>query len=281
MRRLAILAFPLMLACGVGSPSRPTATPTASDEAKPAEVATPEHAPGTVNALPNLVIKTTPRAIPGDPWPEITGPAPLTVRFNLCESTDPDQDAEDPAERDSLNWQFHFGDSGEEAFREDGTFRADFEHFCRTEHTYAEGTHTATLSVTDKHLEDQSREVTALARATQRITIVATGEGASTPRSPGCQALNGTTGTIPLSSVLQPGTLTFRAGEVLTARFTLNTATVATVGLYLSTTPLGTPTFSSGVATVSYTVPSDGSYFFQLFNFATSDGSVDYSLTCL
>jgi PKD domain len=74
---------------------------------------------------------------------------------------------------DSLYWQFHFGDDGTQPFRSDGTFDANFARFCRTEHTYtSSGSYVATVSVTDKHLEDQSRSVSGLARVTQRLTIL-------------------------------------------------------------------------------------------------------------
>jgi len=52
---------------------------------------------------------------------------------------------------DSLNWQFNFGDNSAPPFNPDGTFNPDFDHFCRVQHTYGEGTFIATLSVTDKH----------------------------------------------------------------------------------------------------------------------------------
>jgi len=117
-----------------------------------------------LNTSPTISYKTSPQTSPGNPYPVITGIAPLTVKFNLCPSEDPDPG-------DSLNWQFHFGDDGTSAFRPDGSFNPNFDHFCRTEHTYGEGTFVATLSVTDKHLEDQSHGAVSLARRTERITI--------------------------------------------------------------------------------------------------------------
>jgi hypothetical protein len=124
------------------------------------------------NSPPILVLKTTPRAQDAVPYPVISGVAPLTVKFNLCESSDPEQNLEDPEAGDTLNHQFHFGDDGTEPFDEDGSFNPDFDHFCRTEHTYEEaGSYLATVSVTDKHLEDQSREVSAQARVTRQVAI--------------------------------------------------------------------------------------------------------------
>jgi len=119
------------------------------------------------NLPPNPVLRTTPPADPStSPFPTISGDAPLAVRFNLCRSDDPD-------EGDSLNYQFYFGDSGRPPFNPDGTFAPDFAHFCRTEHVYeTPGTYTATVSVTDKHLDDQSQQVVSFARRTQSLTIV-------------------------------------------------------------------------------------------------------------
>jgi hypothetical protein len=42
-----------------------------------------------VNTPPEAVFKTTPDAVPGD---QITGTAPLVVRFNMCPTADPDGD---------------------------------------------------------------------------------------------------------------------------------------------------------------------------------------------
>jgi len=123
------------------------------------------------NLPPNMIVATQPRAQGGNPYPVVSGPAPLTVTFNLCRSDDPDQRKlpngdEDPS-GDSLNWQFHFGDG------RPISNGPDIDHICRVEHTYGAGEYTATVSVTDKHQEDQS-DFTALARATQKLTIVAT-----------------------------------------------------------------------------------------------------------
>jgi hypothetical protein len=140
----------------------------------------------TTNAAPILRYKTTPASVPGNPNPVVSGPAPLTVTFNLCQSEDPDPG-------DSLNWQFNFGDTPRPAFNPDGSFNPDFDHFCRTDHTYSAGNYVATLSVTDKHLEDQTKGVTALARQTQRLTIQSLGQ--APPGPPACPTIAvGTTG---------------------------------------------------------------------------------------
>jgi hypothetical protein len=126
------------------------------------------------NASPVMVLRTQPPVANG----EITTQGRVT--FNLCNSNDPDQNPDAPEQGDTLNWQFHFGDSGAPAFNADGSFNPDFEHFCRAEHTYAKGQYTATVTVTDKHLEDQSGQVSgdvsALARVTRTITIVSLGK---------------------------------------------------------------------------------------------------------
>jgi hypothetical protein len=118
------------------------------------------------NLAPILRYRTTPASAPGSPNPVVSGQAPLIVTFNLCQSEDPDPG-------DSLNWQFNFGDTPRPAFNPDGSFNPDFDQFCRIDHTYSAGTYVATLSVTDKHAEDQSKGVSSLARATQRLTIQA------------------------------------------------------------------------------------------------------------
>jgi hypothetical protein len=129
---------------------------------------------GALNLAPALVVRTQPAAVPGaggDPVVRTRG----TVTFNACASRDPDA-------ADSLNWQFHFGDSGRPAFDDEGRFQADVARSCRAEHAYAPGRYTATVSVTDKHLEDQGGGYAALARAAARFTIVATGDDAEPRR---------------------------------------------------------------------------------------------------
>src|SRR5262245_13763738 len=120
--------------------------------------------PVTANQPPKLVLRTNPPANFSQDPPLIEGVAPLSVRFNLCNSEDQD-------EGDSLNWQFHFGDSGAPPFSSDGVFRPDADHECRVDHVYEEGIYTATLSVTDKHLEDQQHGVVSMARSTTKVMI--------------------------------------------------------------------------------------------------------------
>jgi hypothetical protein len=181
-RPALVLLTALHLDCG-GTPTVPRRLEDADGR-----IPTASEATGRLvarNLPPNFVLRTTPPADPStSPFPTITGEAPLLVRFNLCRSDDPD-------EGDSLNYQFSFGDSGRPPFNPDGTFAPDFDHFCRTEHVYeALGTYTATVSLTDKHLEDQSQQVVSLARRTQSLTIVVVpprppGQGGGPPPAPG------------------------------------------------------------------------------------------------
>ena len=151
-----------LLSCGGESPVAPRLTPIV--DAEPAVAVPTAGGVSAQNDPPTMVLRTTP---PVDPERgAVSGPSPLTVLFNVCRSSDPDPG-------DTLNYQFHFGDSGRPAFNPDGSFNADFDHFCRAEHTYrSPGTYTATVSVTDKHLEDQGRDVSALARRTETVRIV-------------------------------------------------------------------------------------------------------------
>ena len=163
-------AILLELTCGGTNPAAP---PREGGRSAPPAFAAAESPLGGAagqNDPPNPVLRTTPPADPStSPFPTISGEVPLAVRFNLCRSTDSD-------EGDSLNYQFNFGDSDRPAFNPDGTFNPDFDHFCRIEHVYERlGTYTATVSLTDKHLEDQGRQVTAFARQTLSLTIVVTG----------------------------------------------------------------------------------------------------------
>jgi hypothetical protein len=138
----------------------------------------------TQGTPPTLVWKTKPEADRSTDPPTVTGGAPLEVTFNLCGSDDPDMTLPDGSRNpngDSINWQFDFGDDDTPAFNEDGTFNPDFDRFCRTKHTYAAGTYIATLAVTDKHLDDQSDGVSAMARRVQLVRIVASAEQVSDP----------------------------------------------------------------------------------------------------
>lgn len=126
------------------------------------------------------MLRTRPPAAPGSPYPVISGRAPLEVTFNLCQSDDPDESEDAPEEGDTVNWQFHFGDDGTEPFDADGSFNANSARVCRTSHTYTEGSYVATVSVTDKHLEDQGRDVTGMARVVEQVAIEVSGGGGST-----------------------------------------------------------------------------------------------------
>jgi len=184
---MAILAFGQM-SCGGSSPTGPTpgalSTIVGGDDASAGSFSAVDSASAgplvtAQNATPNLVLRTQPPAAPGNPYALITGKAPLEVKFNLCKSDDPDQTGDPEEEGDSLNWQFHFGDDGTEPFNPDGSFNANFARVCRTSHTYAEGSYIATVSVTDKHLEDQGRDVSGLARVVEQVAIVVSGSGGS------------------------------------------------------------------------------------------------------
>jgi hypothetical protein len=59
-----------------------------------------------------------------------TGPSPLLVSFNGCKTVDPDGD--------QMTFTYDFGDGDKKST-----------HFCREDHTYAAGTHTAKMCVTD------------------------------------------------------------------------------------------------------------------------------------
>lgn len=173
--RVLLVSFTLAhLTCSAQGPSAPRGLPASAAE--------PAGAPGTAagqNLPPNPVLRTTPPIDSSSGFPVVAGDAPLAVKFNLCRSEDPD-------EGDRLNYQFHFGDSGAPAFDDGGAFRPDFEHFCRTEHVYERvGEYTATVSVTDRHLEDQAEQVVALARRTQTVTILARVPQPPTPRPDG------------------------------------------------------------------------------------------------
>ena len=159
-----------VLSCGGENPVAPQLTPPANGG--PTMAATSSGGVSAQNEPPRIVLRTTPSVDPERGG--VYGAPPLNVTFNVCRSDDPDP-------QDTLNYQFNFGDSGRPAFNRDGTFNADFDHFCRVEHTYrSPGTYTATVSVTDKHLEDQGRDVAGLARRTETVTIVVARPGKGT-----------------------------------------------------------------------------------------------------
>ncbi len=84
------------------------------------------------NTPPHAVFQTTPPAGPGD---QIAGSAPFTIRFNMCGSSDVDQDV--------LRWTMDFqGDGTNEV---DGTTGGA----CRRDFTYAAGTYRPRICVTD------------------------------------------------------------------------------------------------------------------------------------
>jgi hypothetical protein len=168
----------------------------------------PADANAADNRPPKLIVRTQPRAGAGSPYPVITGIAPLTVLFNLCQSEDPDMvfrpdGTQDPS-GDSLNWQFHFGDG------KPISQGPDAEHTCRVEHTYKEGSYVATVSVTDKHQEDQG-DFTTLARVTEKLTIVVSPLGERGPAA--CEAFSSGTvaSSLNVAGPLQDGRL-FRDG---------------------------------------------------------------------
>jgi len=187
--RISLTARPLyaLVALAVGAAAHVACSP--ETPAVPSRLSSQPTAAGGVTAMsqnspPNLVWKTQPEADTSTVPPTVTGQAPLEVKFNLCNSDDPDMFLPDGSPNpagDSINWQFNFGDNGAPPVSPDGTFSPDFEHFCRVQHTYGEGTFIATLSVTDKHLEDQSHNVTAMARRSQLVKIVALSHSAPVP----------------------------------------------------------------------------------------------------
>jgi hypothetical protein len=93
----------------------------------------PSPTPGPVedNRWPDPFFRTNPAAIGAT----ITGRAPLFVRFNLCQSQDPDGDG----------LFFRFDLDGDGVYEHVGTTGAD----CSRETTYAVGTRSATICVTD------------------------------------------------------------------------------------------------------------------------------------
>lgn len=151
----AISVAAMTLSCAGGDRSAPTtATPVSASTRDGGSVT-------AKNVAPALVVRTIP---PFDGSNTITGSSPLTVTFGLCQSSDADAG-------DSLNWQFNFGDSGRPAFNPNGTFNPDWEHQCSAQHVYKEGVYTAWVSVTDKHLEDQGKGVSSLARKSQSFVV--------------------------------------------------------------------------------------------------------------
>lgn len=103
--------------------------------------------PISVTAAQSPAASPTPRPANRPPVPDfgtnppasggsITGPAPFRVAYNLCRTVDPDGD--------SLHWRMDL--DGDGSFEFQGASGAD----CRHEATYAAGTRTTTVCVTDK-----------------------------------------------------------------------------------------------------------------------------------
>jgi hypothetical protein len=87
--------------------------------------------PPPPNRPPNPVFKTVPAAVGGT----ISGTAPFVVHLNMCQTVDPDGDR--------LLFTIDFDGDGNPEVR--GPTGAD----CRQEHTYAAGTYTAIMCVSD------------------------------------------------------------------------------------------------------------------------------------
>lgn len=84
------------------------------------------------NTPPKAVFETVPAAGPGD---QLTGTAPLAIRFNMCGSSDVDHDV--------LRWTMDFQGDGKNEV--DGTTGGA----CRRDFTYAVGTWKPRICVTD------------------------------------------------------------------------------------------------------------------------------------
>jgi PKD repeat protein len=106
---------------------------TASQSARCSSTVTVGSAAPTpvANRPPNAVFKTTPEAVGS----RIDGKAPLTMRFNMCATTDPDGDA--------LYFLMDFDGDGK--FDSGGITGAS----CRQDHTYAAGTWVPQMCVHD------------------------------------------------------------------------------------------------------------------------------------
>jgi hypothetical protein len=234
--RIPVVVLVGGLSCGAcsggGSPAQPN----------PAQSNATSGSVRATNTAPSLVLRTVPPMnTTTSPYPTVQGVVPLAVRFNLCPSGDPDTS-------DSLNWQFNFGDTDSKtpAFLPNGAFNPDFEQFCRVDHTYnSAGSYTATLSVTDKHQEDQSRGVSALARTTQFITINAFAIAPPPPGAPTIQASilgNGCTPWTISWTTTNATSVTIKNGPALVGTFP----------------PNGSTSYPSGLATFTLTATGPG-----------------------
>jgi PKD domain-containing protein len=135
-RWLLSVCVGVMAACGGGSPARPTSTESAPPSGPGTSVATP---PPPSNQPPTAAVKVD--LEPAD------GEVPLTVRVNMCRSTDADPG-------DVLSFSLDFGD---------GTLHGA----CAAEHTYAvPGGHRVLACVGDgQEGHTQCRTVAVTARA--------------------------------------------------------------------------------------------------------------------
>lgn len=152
-------------ACGGGSPAGPTPS-----DAIPAKVQDGDGVAGASNNAPVLVYKTTPRHVSN----EIFGKAPLQVKINTCNSSDPDPG-------DSIRTDVDWGDgvetgphgpgAGTDPEDGNGPTGCGGPDCCRHRHEYKDvGRYTITIKLTDKHLEDQSGDVSASALTTATLT---------------------------------------------------------------------------------------------------------------
>ena len=189
MRRFLVLSVGVIVAaCSGGSPTRPSArvthTPAAGDSTAGAL-----HNP---NSPPALELRTTPRQVNG----VVAGPLPLDVKINLCKTSDPD-------EGDSLKFNVNWGDGVQTGQHHPGAGTdvgdggpptgCGGPGCCRHRHRFdSAGAFTVTAEVSDKHLEDQSGDVSALAISTATFVVKAGSAPEATPTPvPTCAASGG------------------------------------------------------------------------------------------
>jgi hypothetical protein len=115
---------------------------TAGQSARCATAITVQPSPSPspdANQPPHAVFKSTPDAARG----EIRGAAPLSVRFNMCASTDPEQD----------RMYFRMDFDGDDDFDSGGTTGGH----CRRDHVYAAGTWRARNCLHDIDADGEAR----------------------------------------------------------------------------------------------------------------------------
>jgi hypothetical protein len=194
-RAIGILVVVLCNACGqASSPSAPTAIAGISPRAG----APPAASPAPVFPLPDALFKIHP-----DPP---VGPAPLTVHFNMCKSSDSNPIVD-------LRYHVVFGDGD------------DDRGFCRFEHVYVKpGQYTATACVSDRvsyHEPGTCQTYTIVVTAGTGGPSLNCGAAFSGPASfnnlapPACQL------TVNVASSGDPG-----CGNPLTVNFAVNGAPV-------------------------------------------------------